>query len=50
MCKVLNKHRAGVPAGAIYIGRGSRWGNLRFCGLRVSSLPDYHRYRAEHHV
>lgn len=27
MCKVLNKHAAGVPAGAIYIGRGSKWGN-----------------------
>ncbi|MGL4243446.1 MAG: DUF4326 domain-containing protein [Beijerinckiaceae bacterium] len=27
MCKVLNKHRDGMPAGAVYIGRGSRWGN-----------------------
>ena len=27
MCRVLNKHRAGVPAGAVYIGRGSKWGN-----------------------
>ena len=27
MCKVLNKHRDGVPTGAIYIGRGSKWGN-----------------------
>ena len=27
MCKVLNKHHAGVPAGAVYIGRGSIWGN-----------------------
>ncbi len=27
MCRVLNKHHAGVPAGAIYIGRGSKWGN-----------------------
>ena len=27
MCKVLNKHHAGIPAGAIYIGRGSKWGN-----------------------
>lgn len=24
---VLNKHKHGVPDGAIYIGRGSRWGN-----------------------
>ena len=27
MCKVLNRHHAGIPAGAIYIGRGSKWGN-----------------------
>ncbi len=27
MCKVLNKHKAGMPAGAIYVGRGSKWGN-----------------------
>lgn len=24
---VLNKHKCGIPAGAIYIGRGSIWGN-----------------------
>jgi len=27
MCKVLNRHRDGVPVGAVYIGRGSKWGN-----------------------
>ena len=27
MCRVLNKHHAGIPAGAVYIGRGSKWGN-----------------------
>jgi hypothetical protein len=27
MCKVLNKHRDGIPGGAVYIGRGSKWGN-----------------------
>ncbi len=27
MCSVLNKHKTGVPAGAVYIGRGSKWGN-----------------------
>ena len=27
MCKVFNKHAVGVPAGAVYIGRGSKWGN-----------------------
>jgi hypothetical protein len=24
---VLNKHKAGIPVGAVYIGRGSMWGN-----------------------
>lgn len=24
---VLNKSRVGIPAGAVYIGRGSKWGN-----------------------
>jgi hypothetical protein len=24
---VLNKKHTGIPAGAVYIGRGSRWGN-----------------------
>ena len=27
MCRVLNKHHAAVPAGAVYVGRGTRWGN-----------------------
>ncbi len=27
MSKVLNKHTSGTPAGAVYIGRGSAWGN-----------------------
>jgi hypothetical protein len=27
MNRVYNKHSSGVPAGAVYIGRGSPWGN-----------------------
>jgi len=27
MPKVFNKHSPGVPADAVYIGRGSPWGN-----------------------
>lgn len=27
MPKVLNKHRHGTPSGAVYIGRGSPYGN-----------------------
>jgi hypothetical protein len=27
MCRVLNKRKSRIPAGAIYIGRCSKWGN-----------------------
>jgi hypothetical protein len=27
MCKVFNRHAVGAPASAVYIGRGSKWGN-----------------------
>jgi hypothetical protein len=27
MPQVLNKYKSGFPKGAIYIGRGSKWGN-----------------------
>jgi len=27
MSKVLNKHKSGIPSGAVYIGRGSAFGN-----------------------
>ena len=27
MCKVLNKHKDVIPVNAVYIGRGSKWGN-----------------------
>lgn len=27
MIRVLNKKRDGIPPGAVYIGRGSPWGN-----------------------
>lgn len=27
MPKVLNKHKHGIPEGAVYVGRGSPWGN-----------------------
>ena len=46
MCRVLNKHHAGMPAGAVYIGRGSKWGNpfrIRF--------PKYTRHEYfKHHA
>lgn len=27
MARVLNKYKEGIPAGAVYIGRPSKWGN-----------------------
>ena len=27
MPKVLNKHKSGIPSGAVYVGRGSAFGN-----------------------
>jgi hypothetical protein len=27
MCRVLNRNRDEIPSSAIYIGRGSKWGN-----------------------
>jgi hypothetical protein len=27
MCRVWNKREAGIPADAVYIGRGGKWGN-----------------------
>ncbi|OAH45442.1 hypothetical protein AX777_17705 [Sphingobium yanoikuyae] len=47
MCKVLNKKIAGVPAGAIYIGRGSKWGNpfvIGHDGDRATVIAKYERY------
>ena len=44
MCRVLNKHRHGVPAGAVYIGRGSIWGNP----FRIGSDGDRDAVIARH--
>ena len=46
MCRVLNKHHAGVPAGAVYIGRGSKWGNpfrIGPDGDRAAVIAKYER-------
>jgi hypothetical protein len=57
MCKVLNKHRHGIAAGAVYIGHGSKWGNSfrigvdgdRACGRWVQpSSPTYSRPNNPH--
>jgi len=52
MCKVLNKHRTGVPAGAVYIGRGSKWGNPFVIGRdgdRATVIAKYERYLRTRH-
>jgi hypothetical protein len=52
MAKVLNKHHAGVPAGAVYIGRGSRWGNRFIIGRdgdRTAVIAKYERWLADQH-
>jgi hypothetical protein len=52
MCKVLNKHHVGVPADAVYIGRGSKSGNpfrIGRDGERVAVIAKYERWLAEQH-
>lgn len=46
---VLNKHKHGVPANAVYIGRGSMWGNPFVMGKhgdRVDVCNQYEAYLA----
>ncbi len=46
---VLNKKVSGIPAGAIYIGRGSKWGNpfvMANEGQRDRVCEDYERHLA----
>lgn len=54
MCRVLNKRVDGVPAGAIYIGRGSKWGNpfvIRRDGTRAEVIAKHERWlRSQHHL
>jgi hypothetical protein len=52
MCRVLNKHTAGVPAGAVYIGRGSKWGNpfrIGPNGDRTAVIAKHERWLADQH-
>lgn len=52
MCKVLNKHHAGVLADAVYIGRGSKWGNpfrIGRDGERVAVIAKYERWLTDQH-
>lgn len=52
MCRVLNKHLSGVPADAVYIGRGSKWGNpfrIGPNGDRAAVIAKYERWLADQH-
>jgi hypothetical protein len=52
VCRVLNKHIYGIPTGARYIGRGSKWGN-RFVigrgGDRATVIAKHERWFADQH-
>ena len=54
MCRILNKHEVGVPAGAVYIGRGSKWGNAFRIGPdgdRAAVIAKYAGWlRDQHHL
>ena len=52
MCRVLNKREAGVPAGAVYIGRGGKWGNpfrIGPDGDRAAVIVTHKRWLADQH-
>ena len=47
MPKVLNRHRDAVPQSAVYIGRGSKWGNpfkIGVHGTREEVIDKYVNY------
>ena len=46
MPKVLNKYKDGVPTGAIYIGRPSKWGNPFVIGKDGDRDEVIAKYRA----
>ncbi len=54
MCRVLKKREAGVPSGAVYIGRGSKWGNpfrIGTDGDRAAVITKQeHWLRGQHHL
>ena len=47
MCKVYNKRNGDVPSDAVYIGRGSKWGNPYVIGVdgsRAEVIAKYDKY------
>jgi Domain of unknown function (DUF4326) len=52
MCRVLNK-RNGTHDGAVYIGRGSKWGNpfvIGKDGSRAEVIEKYGRWLVDQHM
>ena len=57
MCRILNKQQTGVPAGArmpgaVYIGRGSKWGNpfrIGPDGDRATVIARHERWLRDQH-
>ena len=52
MCRVLNKHQAGMPGGAVYIRCGTKWGNpfrIGTDGDRAAVIAKYGRWLADQH-
>ncbi len=54
MCRVLNKRHSGGRVGAVYVGRGSKWGNpfrIGADGDRATVIAKYERWlRDQHHL
>lgn len=52
MCMVLNRRIAGLPASAVYIGRGSKWGNpfrIGSDGDRATVIAKHECWLADQH-
>ena len=43
--KVLNKHKDIIPAEAVYVGRGSPWGNPFIIGKDGDRMQVIHKYQ-----
>jgi hypothetical protein len=54
MCRVLNEHKIGMPPGAVYIGRRSKWGNpfrIGADGDRATVIANHESWlRDQHHL
>lgn len=46
MISVLNKHCCGIPEDAVYIGRGSKWGNPFVIGRHGTRAEVIAKYEA----